>query len=40
LPLAVQLIGRRDGEAELFRVAAWCEDVLRKAAPADQLAGG
>ena len=40
LPLAVQLVGRRDGEAELFRVAAWCEDVLRKAAPADQLAGG
>ncbi len=26
LPLAVQLVGRPDGEAGLFQAAAWCED--------------
>jgi len=28
LPLGIQLIGRRDDEARLFRAAAWCEAVL------------
>lgn len=31
MPLAVQLVGRPDGEARLFQVAAWCEDTLRAA---------
>ena len=29
LPLAVQLIGRRDHEGELFDAARWCEDAIR-----------
>ena len=29
LPLAVQLIGRRDREGELFDAALWCEDAIR-----------
>ena len=28
LPLAIQLVGRPWGEAELFAAAAWCEQVL------------
>jgi Asp-tRNA(Asn)/Glu-tRNA(Gln) amidotransferase A subunit family amidase len=28
MPLAIQLVGRPHGEADLFRAAAWCEDVL------------
>ncbi len=31
LPLAVQLIGRRDREGELFDAALWCEDAIRSA---------
>ncbi len=29
MPLAVQLVGRPNGESGLFQVAAWCEDTLR-----------
>jgi aspartyl-tRNA(Asn)/glutamyl-tRNA(Gln) amidotransferase subunit A len=31
MPLAVQLVGRPNGESGLFQVAAWCEDTLRVA---------
>jgi aspartyl-tRNA(Asn)/glutamyl-tRNA(Gln) amidotransferase subunit A len=31
LPLAIQLVGRPFAEADLFGVAAWCEDVIRRA---------
>ncbi|HMB02313.1 MAG TPA: amidase, partial [Isosphaeraceae bacterium] len=34
LPLALQLVGWSYGEPELFRVALWCEDVLRAASRA------
>lgn len=30
MPLAIQLTGRRNGEAELLAVAAWCEAAVRK----------
>lgn len=30
LPLAIQFTGRRNGEAELLAVAAWCEAAVRK----------
>jgi aspartyl-tRNA(Asn)/glutamyl-tRNA(Gln) amidotransferase subunit A len=33
LPLGIQLIGRRNDEAGLFRAAAWCEAVLPGLAP-------
>lgn len=33
LPLGIQLVGRPWGEGNLFRAAAWCEDVIRSAVP-------
>ncbi len=33
LPLSIQLVGRPWGETALFRAAAWCEAVIRKASP-------
>jgi aspartyl-tRNA(Asn)/glutamyl-tRNA(Gln) amidotransferase subunit A len=33
LPLAVQLVGRRGGEAGLFRAAAWCEELFAGRVP-------
>jgi Asp-tRNA(Asn)/Glu-tRNA(Gln) amidotransferase A subunit family amidase len=33
LPLGIQLVGRRFGEAGLFRAAAWCEDILSRVEP-------
>ncbi|HTI49333.1 MAG TPA: amidase [Planctomycetaceae bacterium] len=30
LPLAIQLIGRADGEASLFQAARWCENIVRR----------
>lgn len=32
LPLGLQIIGPAHGEGELFRVAAWCEEVIRERA--------
>lgn len=31
LPLSIQLVGRRNDEATLFRAAAWCEQMVQKA---------
>lgn len=31
LPLAIQLIGRPNGESDLFRAAAWCEGIAQSA---------
>jgi aspartyl-tRNA(Asn)/glutamyl-tRNA(Gln) amidotransferase subunit A len=36
LPLAVQLIGRRDREGELFDAALWCEDAIRGRRPTEE----
>ena len=33
LPLALQLVGQPFAEAELFRTAAWCENVIRRSLP-------
>lgn len=33
LPLAIQLVGRADGEASLFQAASWCETIIRRNVP-------
>jgi aspartyl-tRNA(Asn)/glutamyl-tRNA(Gln) amidotransferase subunit A len=37
LPLAIQLVGEDDGQANLFRAAAWCENVLAGRMPEPPL---